>query len=153
MTNPRQATGIPGPPPRVLVVEADADDRALFREAVDELGLRLDLRFFDDPAKLLAAVQREPADLLLLELDLPGTTGFDLLGQLRAQPATRTLPVLVYTTSWHERDIGRAYQLGANGFLIKPLRYAELLDLLSRTFSFWLGACELPHRGAVAEGA
>ena len=77
---------------------------------------------------------------VFLELRLPGTSGLDLLSTLRRTTATATLPVVVLSSSAEPAEIARAYQLGANGFVIKPVVYHEFAETISRLGGYWLEA-------------
>jgi CheY-like chemotaxis protein len=76
--------------------------------------------------------------LALLDLNLPEKSGLEILKWIRSQPATCALPVIMLTSSTQEADIHRAYQQGANGFLIKPGKPGELLDMVKAIKDFWL---------------
>ena len=71
-----------------------------------------------------------------------------MLGALRADPRTRTLPVVVLSTSASERDVNECYALGANSYLTKPVNFTQFTDQLRRTLDFWLDAAQLPNREA-----
>ena len=83
--------------------------------------------------------------LVLLDLNLPGTDGRAVLETLKKDPRLQALPVIVLSTSSSTRDVERCYQLGANGYLTKPIRYAALEDKLRLALQYWLEASELPH--------
>jgi CheY-like chemotaxis protein len=76
--------------------------------------------------------------LVLIDLKLPGHSGFEVIQQVRATSRTRYLPMVVYSTSDNPDDIRRAYDLGANAYLIKPGSYHEASDLMRRLVDFWL---------------
>jgi len=76
--------------------------------------------------------------LILLDLNLPGRSGFELLKWIRSQPSLCTLPVLILTSSTQEADIHRAYMHGANAFLVKPGKPTELLGMVKALKEFWL---------------
>ena len=76
--------------------------------------------------------------LVLLDLNMPGKSGLEVLKWVRAQPATSTLPVVVLTSSNQQTDIHRAYLQGANGYLIKPGKPAELLVMVKGIKDYWL---------------
>ena len=76
--------------------------------------------------------------LVLIDLKLPGHSGFEVIQQVRATSRTRYLPMVVYSTSDNPDDIRRAYDLGANAYLIKPGSYHEAGDLMRRLVDFWL---------------
>ena len=76
--------------------------------------------------------------LVLLDLKLPGESGFEVLSWIRARPSTAPLPVVVLTSSNQESDMQLAYRTGANGYLIKPGRPEELLVMVKGIRDYWL---------------
>ena len=82
--------------------------------------------------------------LVLLDLNLPYWSGFEVLEWIRGQPELRRLPVLVYTSSSRPDDIARAYDSGANGYLVKPSALADLTALALALRDFWLLQNRLP---------
>lgn len=98
-------------------------------------------------AEALALLQGPDGDrlavlprLVLLDPHLPGVDGFAVLERIRAHPATRAIPVVVFAGSGDPRDVARAYRLGANGVLPKPADFDRYADLLRRLTAYWLGA-------------
>ncbi len=85
--------------------------------------------------------------LILLDLKLPKVSGLELLKWLRQQPLLKRIPVLVFTSSRETTDINRAYELGANAFLVKPVDFGELNMLLLEIRDFWCGV----NRGPVLQ--
>ena len=69
--------------------------------------------------------------LLLLDLNLPRQSGLEVLKWVRDQPDFQNLPIVILTSSSQDRDIGSAYQLGANGYLVKPASSEKLIDLVT----------------------
>jgi two-component system, response regulator len=84
-----------------------------------------------------AAQPFRPA-LVLLDLKLPKVGGLEVLERLRADPRTRSLPVVVLTTSSEDADIASSYQLGANSFVRKPVVFSEFLDAARMLGLYWL---------------
>jgi len=82
--------------------------------------------------------------LLLLDLKMPNKNGFEVLDWIRQQPSLRTLRVVVLTTSDDRRDINRAYQLGANSFLTKPVNLDDFFRLTEAIKGYWLWMSEEP---------
>lgn len=91
----------------------------------------------DRDAKLLPA-------LVLLDLKLPKVDGLEVLRRLRADERTRTVPVVIMTTSSEEQDIMAGYDLGANAFIRKPIDFARLTEVLKASGLFWLVFNEPP---------
>ncbi len=118
------------PPRTVLVV----DDHPLNRElAADVLGMAgYTVLEAGDGGDLLERVKRERPDLILLDLKLPGEDGFTLARRLKADPATKAIPVVALTADLMPEKQGRALAAGCAAFLRKPLNPTELLELISR---------------------
>jgi len=84
-------------------------------------------------------------DLLLLDLKMPRTNGFEVLKWLRAQPSLSALRVLVLTSSDQIRDVNEAYHLGANSFMVKPNDFEDITQLSRLIQDFWLKASKAPE--------
>jgi CheY-like chemotaxis protein len=78
-------------------------------------------------------------DLVLLDLKMPGIDGFEVLRQAKASPATRRIPVIVLSSSTEDRDRARAYDLGANSYLVKPISIDGFLETIRLVRDYWLG--------------
>jgi len=76
--------------------------------------------------------------LLLLDLKLPGMNGIEVLRQVRLDPRTKKLPVLVLTSSRAEQDMVRSSKLGINGYILKPVDYDQFVDTVNRLAVSWL---------------
>ena len=139
----------------VLYAEDDENDTFLMERAFKRVGVTNPLRIVLDgklAVEYLSGTgpysnrQEHPFPcLVLLDLNMPGISGFDVLKWLRTQPATSILPVLVLTSSNLESDIHRAYRLGANGYLIKPGNHSELLDMVKGIKDYWLTQNRTPR--------
>lgn len=110
---------------RVLVVDDEADIVALVAYHLVKAGYRVSTAS-SGPDALTAARQERPA-LIVLDLMLPGASGYDVLEQLRAQPATRETAVLMLTARREEADRIRGLSLGADDYLTKPFSPQELV--------------------------
>ena len=97
------------------------------RQALDYL---LELHDADDPD------EREP-DLILLDLNLPGIDGCQVLSTIKTDPFLRTIPVVVLTTSRREEDVLQTYQAGANTYIQKPSEYPRYRDLVMTLRQYW----------------
>src|SRR2546423_993498 len=82
--------------------------------------------------------------LLLLDLKMPRKTGLDVLEWLHEQPELRCIPVIVLSSSAQRDDIERAYELGANGFVVKPASLEKRLELAKLIAAFWIDVNESP---------
>ena len=83
-------------------------------------------------------------DLILLDLNLPGTDGREVLTAIKSDPELKRIPVVVLTTSQYDQDVIAAYDRGANAYLVKPTTLDGVLDLMRRMEDFWLSLARLP---------
>ena len=94
--------------------------------------------------KFADASPYSPPTLMLLDLKMPRKNGFETLEWLRQQPGLKRLVVVVLTSSSERADINRAYELGANSYLVKPGDFQTLVELVSSLASYWLTANQIP---------
>jgi CheY-like chemotaxis protein len=84
-------------------------------------------------------------DLILLDLNLPGKGGREVLAEIKADPDLRRIPVAVLTTSRAEQDVEQAYHLNANCYVTKPMDLDEFIAAVKTLISFWFNTAELPE--------
>jgi len=138
-----------GPPRLVpLVVEDDPAYAALVLRAFAETGLSSPLPVLKSGEEAVDFLSRLPLvggaaqagklpTIVLMDVGLPGMTGFEVLAWIRQRPALRRLPVVMLTVHADEESIGRAYQLGANSYLVKPTEFRGIVDLVGGLERFW----------------
>lgn len=139
----------------ILLVEDNPVDILLLRRAVGKAQITNPLQVVSDgehAVKYLAGEdvytdrQRYPLPtLVLLDLKLPRRGGLDVLAWLRQQPGLRRVPVVVLTSSNEMSDVLRAYDLGANSYLVKPGAPEALIQLVEQLKCYWLILNEPPH--------
>ncbi|MEG4066352.1 response regulator [Microcoleus sp. Pol11C2] len=83
--------------------------------------------------------------IILLDLKLPRRSGHEVLLWLRQQPELKRLPVVMLTSSRQTPDVKRAYDLGVNSYLVKPVGFASLLEMMQSFREYWLNYTELPE--------
>jgi CheY-like chemotaxis protein len=83
--------------------------------------------------------------IILLDLKLPRRSGHEVLGWLKQQPQLKRLPVVVLTSSRQTVDVNQAYDLGVNSYLVKPVGFASLAEMMQRFGEYWLNQTELPE--------
>jgi CheY-like chemotaxis protein len=144
------------PPVHILHIEDDPNDALLFQHACAKAGVKFDLRSVSDGDEAIAYMQGNQAysdrrthpipQLILLDLKMPRLSGFDFLAWLRQNTAFKALPTIVLTSSNHESDIKRAYDLGANSYLVKPVGFEALVDVARTISGYWtaLNECAAP---------
>ncbi len=140
-------------PLRLLLVEDNPGDVMLFREAIKEYKIANQLAVVHDGEAALAYVRGEAPyedaprpDLVLLDLNLPRLDGQAVLSAMKQDERTRTIPVVVMTSSQAETDILRSYQLQANCYVTKPLDFDQFMMVVRSIESFWMSIVHLPPR-------
>jgi len=134
--------------PLAVVEDSDEDFEALsrvLRETTSREGVTRYVTGEDAVAGLLAGSDPRPA-LIILDLNLPGIRGMEVLAQLKSDPQLKVVPVIVLSGSSREEDIDAAYTAGANAYLSKPLDHGELRRIVLSLHDFWRIAT-LPGRG------
>ena len=86
-------------------------------------------------------------DLLMLDLNLPGKHGFEILKEVKADPVLKSIPVIVLTSSKARHDVLKSYQLQASCYIVKPSDLQAFLRAIRQVEHFWLGLVELPPSG------
>ena len=141
---------------RLVLVEDNADDVELMMRAFRADGIRCDIHVAHDGVEaidmLLGSTDPSPPAVVLLDLKLPGVDGFDVLRQIRSNPRTRTLPVVILTSSTEPDDLIKAYRLGANSYVRKPMSFRDLIDAARLIASYWLNLNERPPQHDLAPG-
>jgi len=143
-------------PITILLADDDEEDRMLTFDALNESRVVNDLRFVEDGEELLDYLYRRgkyDADsaprpgLILLDLNMPKKDGREALREIKADPDLRRIPIVVLTTSKAEEDIYRTYDLGANSFIAKPVKFESLVTLMKEIKRYWIEIVELPRNG------
>jgi CheY-like chemotaxis protein len=127
--NPNTAT-----PKHVLLADDDEDDRIFFREALDEIPVPTSLSSVNDGDELMKFLNRDDrvADVLFLDLNMPGRNGKDCLREIRMFHHLNKLPVIIFSTSANHRDVDEAFSLGADLYLQKPSGYSLMVQQLQK---------------------
>ncbi|GLY38073.1 response regulator [Amycolatopsis sp. NBRC 101858] len=124
----------------VLVVEDSAEDREAIQRALTRSHPELELEFAPDGdaaiARLTDAGRDRPA-LLLLDLNLPGRDGYQVLADLRANADLAALKIIVFTSSTTSADIERCYALGADSYVYKPVNFHLFRTVLQGAVDYW----------------
>lgn len=139
----------------IVLAEDDEDDYFLIARAFQEAGLH-DLRRVKDGEELMDFLSRRggratspPPILVLLDLRMPKKSGWEALREIKSDALLRRVPVVVLTSSSGEEDVARAYDLGCNTFIRKPMGMDEYLALARAVKDYWLRIAEIPRAGPV----
>jgi len=138
----------------VLVVEDNAEDfialgRAFRKHALLNPVLRCEdgdqaLNYLQGYGRAAGWPAALPA-IVLLDLNLPGLDGREVLDIMKRDPRLHSIPVIIFSSSANARDVEDCYRLGANSYLTKPIEYAALEEKIRLTITYWLDATELPR--------
>lgn len=145
----------PAKPPMVLMVDDDRDDIFLTQRAFKAIDWQGRFQAVESAEELYAhlGMDDEEAngtsrenypDIVILDLNMPGTNGFDVLRAVRSNPKLAALPIVVMTTSELPADIQKAYSLGANSFISKPTSAHDMSMLAERFRDYWFELTCLP---------
>lgn len=143
------------PPYTVLLAEDNSTDALMVQRAFKKAKLTTPVQVVEDGDKAVAYLgghgpyadrEKHPLPvLLLLDLKLPRRSGMEVLQWLRQQPVLKRLPVIVLTSSQDSTDVNRAYDLGANSYLVKPAGFNPLLEMMKTLGLYWLVMNEKPE--------
>jgi CheY-like chemotaxis protein len=143
-------------PSRLLIIEdSDEDFEALSRiiALVSTLVLKIDrcidgdnaLDFLNRDGEYQDSQNVFYPDLIILDLNLPGTDGREVLATIKQSPTLKKIPVVVFSTSSNPKDIETCYQSGANSYLLKPMNINELKESVRMLIDYWFKATVLPN--------
>lgn len=140
----------------IMIAEDDDDDYLLTQKALQDAQFAGSIRRVSDGEELMASLKESALRgsdggrpmLLLLDLNMPRKDGREALGEIKAHPDLRKIPVVVLTTSRSESDISISYGLGANSFVSKPAGYEKFFESIKALKQYWLDVAELPRPGS-----
>ncbi|MHB1397869.1 MAG: response regulator [Trichloromonadaceae bacterium] len=132
----------------ILLVEDNPEDAELTLRALKKRNLANRLYLVEDGAEALdfifcrgAYAERNiktPPKVVLLDLQLPKVNGLEVLQAIKSDPATRTIPVVILTSSRQDPDIQTAYALGANSYVVKPVNFDNFSEAMGQVGYYWL---------------
>lgn len=138
-------------PVEILLVEDSPGDIRLTKEALKESRIVNNLNVVIDGLEATNFLMKRDLykdaptpDLILLDLNLPKKTGFEVLSEIKADRALRIIPVVVLTTSQSERDILQSYELYVNCFVSKPVEFDSFFKVIQNIEDFWFTIVKLP---------
>ena len=135
----------------ILMIDDDEEDFILVNEALKSKQLKVDLYWAEDGDEAMNFLfhRGEYADvptpnLILLDLNMPGKSGFEVLRDLKAHGGLRKIPVVILTSSTDQRSVSRGYNVGANSFMLKPLTFDEMANAMQSLCEYWFALVQLP---------
>ena len=142
MTNTETGTA------EILLVEDNRADACLVDTALQDTDIRSHLNVCSDGLECMDLLEQvrvgadsvKRPDLIILDLNLPGKNGREILGEIKADPALMNIPVVIFSTSGSERDIRQAYVRKANCYVVKPMDLDGFMGAVRAIESFWLRA-------------
>lgn len=139
----------------LLHVEDDPNDVLLLQRAFKKANAPLTIHAVTDGDKAVAYLSgagefadREKYPLptvVLLDLKMPRKSGLEVLAWIRGEQKVRRLVVIIFTSSKHDEDVNRAYELGANSYLVKPVGFDMLVDVAKMIQQYWINTNERPQ--------
>jgi CheY-like chemotaxis protein len=145
--------------PVILLIEDSDEDYTAFERAMRgaAVGVSLQrctrgdtaLEYLHRQGRFAAPEQAPRPVLVLLDLNLPGTDGRDLLATIKTDTRLQSIPIVIVTTSHNPRDVEWCYQHGANAYQVKALDYTQFRDDMRLLVEYWLRVCLLPRSAAV----
>jgi DNA-binding response OmpR family regulator len=128
----------------ILIIEDDLAHSELAKECFDQAKLRCQVDVVEQMDEALAHLSKKPADLIFLDLNLPRDEGRKLLRDLKEDPALRSIPVVVLTSSGSESDVVAAYELGASAYSTKPLTFGQFHNVIKQIDGYELAVEKVP---------
>lgn len=132
----------------ILLVEDNPRDAELTIRALKRKNLANNLYHVEDGVEALDFLfgrgkyssrdMNEPPKVVLLDLKLPRINGLEVLSALKADERTRTIPVVIITSSAEDPDVKKAYELGANSYVIKPVQFDSFMEAMVKIGIYWL---------------
>ena len=138
----------------ILIADDDPDDRILLKEAFDENFSLKEIHFVENGEELMEFLLKKGKfdgdkaglpSLILLDLNMPKKDGREALKEIKNHQVLKRIPVIVFSTSKSEDDLIKAYNLGVNSFITKPVTYVELLEVTKTIGKYWFDTAILSH--------
>ena len=140
-------------PVRILLVEDNPGDVRLTTEALKDSKIFNKLDVVEDGDEALLYLNKEgkyseatTPDLILLDLDMPKTSGREVLEIIKKDPKLKRVPVVVLTVSQSDQDVLRSYDMHANAYVTKPINLNEFLQVIQSIENFWFTIVKYPYK-------
>lgn len=140
---------MPDDPVELLLVEDNPNDVELTLRVFRKYNVANCIKVVRDGAEaldfLFGADTNHLPRVILLDLKLPKVDGLEVLGKIKSDPRTKTVPVVVLTSSREDRDLFLCYELGVNSYIVKPVDFTQFTDSIRQLGIYWLLLNERPH--------
>jgi len=140
-------------PVEILLVEDNEDDIIMTLESFGEANLTNVVQVVRDGEEALAYLRRKGKyenatvpGMILLDINMPKRNGFEVLREIKADPALQHIPVVMLTTSEREEDIVRSYATGACSFIAKPVGFEQFAEVTTHFSLYWTLISRIPRR-------
>lgn len=130
----------------ILLADDDNEDLEILKEAVALTGHNIQLSYVPNWMELWISLMKELPDILLLDINMPVKNGLECLDSIRSEEKFKQLPVIMYSVSANKKDIDRAYELGANYYLVKPTSTEGLTHIMQKIFQMNGQLDNIPQR-------
>jgi CheY-like chemotaxis protein len=141
-------------PIHILIADDDEEDRMLIRQAMLKNQVANPMHFVENGEEVLDYLYNRnqfsnnkdcpKPGLILLDLNMPKMDGREAIIEIKKEPALRSIPIVVLTTSGAEEDILRSYNLGVSSFITKPITFQGFIEVMKTLNQYWLEIVELP---------
>jgi len=126
----------------ILMLEDDQDDRYLTSAVMEELNIKIPLKFLSNTEDLLPTLEQSPPLLILTDFNLHPETGFDVLQKIRCHPSFKHIPVVLLGDATNPDFVAQCYRLGANTYATKPTSMEATKNKIGLFFRYWLEVAE-----------
>ena len=135
----------------ILMAEDNQDDILITERAWKRAQIKNPLHIVRDGEEAIEFLYKKgpyknapTPSLMLLDLKMPRMNGFEVLSKLKSDNRCKKMPIIVLTTSPREKDIDRAYELGCNSYICKPVNFENFIKAVIEIHQYWLILCKIP---------
>jgi chemotaxis family two-component system response regulator Rcp1 len=140
-------------PIEILMADDSPSDQAMTQEAIRQSKLFNKLHVVDDGEQAIQFLRKEgkfsgapTPDLILLDLNMPRKTGYEVLAEIKKDPRWQHIPVVILTSSSAELDVMNSYKLQANCYVVKPIDFDRFSEVVHSIEYFWFSTVKLPGK-------